>query len=140
MRGTSFLGFLLLLPPLGAAGHDVYRTYGEEQDIDITKPVEFSELGWLWQKYSADTWRIAKAGFDPETWNNYVVPVLKTEAVIACAIPAIIFFVVMLTLKMIRSGAFALKMGAGGGAKGKKNGDYGYGDSRKAAPIKYKRK
>jgi hypothetical protein len=140
MRGTSFLGFLLLLPPLAAAGHDAYRTYGQEQDIDITKPFEFSELGWLWQKYSGDTWRIAKAGFDPETWDKYIVPVLKTESVIACAIPAVIFFVVILTLKAMRSGAFALKMGVGGGAKGKKGAEFGYGDSRKAAPMKYKRK
>lgn len=141
MRGTSLLGFLLVLPPLAALGHDLYLAYGKTEEIDISAPFHLSDLGWLWKTYSGDTLRIAKASFDPATWQDVVLPVLKTDAVLAAGLPALIFFVTILTLKVMRSGAFAIKMGAGGGGKmKKKGGDFGYGADRKAAPLKYKRK
>ena len=140
MRGTFLLGFLLTLPPLAALGHDLYLAYGQTDEIDITQPFHLSDVGWLRQKYSADTLRIAKSGFDPSTWQDYVLPILKTDAVIAAGIPAAIFFITVLTLKVMRSGAFAIKMGAGGGHRAKKGGDFGHGAERKAAPMKYKRK
>jgi len=141
MRGTFFLGFLLTLPPLAALGHDLYLAYWQKEEIDITEPFHLSDVGWLWEKYSSDTLRIAKAGFDPSTWQDFVLPVLKTDAVIAAGIPALIFFATIFTLKAMRSGAFALKMGTGGGGhRPKKSSDFGHGGDRKAAPVKYKRK
>ena len=140
MRGTFLLGFFLTLPPLAALGHDLYLAYGKSDEIDITAPFHLSDLGWLWQNYSGDTWRIARSSFDPATWQSFVLPVLKTDAVIAAGIPAAIFFVTILTLKAMRSGAFAIKMGGGGGHRAKKGGSLGHGADRKAAPVKYKRK
>lgn len=141
MRGAAFLGFFLVLPPLAALGHDLYRAYGEETPIDISNPFELSETGWLWQNYSPDTWRIAKAGFEPETWSAYIVPLLKMEAAYLAAIPALIFFAVLLALKLVRSGALALQISSGKGGKNSKfAADAAVDIGKKTTQMKYRRK
>lgn len=135
MRGTHLLGFLLVLPPLAALGHDLYVAYGGEEGIDINKPFKFSELGWLWKEYSVETLESVRSSFDPATWTAYIVPVLKTEAVIATAVPAAIFFAIMLAMKIVRSGKFAMLAAS----KGNKGG-FAHEPDKKAAPLKYRRK
>lgn len=54
MRGITFILFLLLLPVMGALGHDAYLSY---KDQDFSKPMMFSDFGYLWSNYEPETFR-----------------------------------------------------------------------------------
>lgn len=140
MRGMYLIGFVLALPPLAALGHDLYLAYGQEGTaIDLEQPFHFSDIGWLWKTYALDSFDSMKESVDPQTWQNWIRPVLEQTAVVATGLPFAIFFATMLTLKVMRSGWIALQMG------GKKLTGKGYsfndgGGDKKQAKLKYKRK
>lgn len=137
MRGVILLCFFLALPPLAVLGHDLYMAYGEE--IDLTQPFKQSDLGWLWVTYQPETYNWARGQASPETWEEYVSPVLRQKALTVTAAPALAVYPLLVVLRIIGLWPFS---GSGLLARGRKvKSDFVLpGDDKKQGPYKYKRK
>lgn len=141
MRALIIFGILLSLLPLAALGHDLYMAYGKDGEIDLSQPFQLSYVGWLWQTYSPDTFRITRSNFEPETWARWIRPILEQSALIITLIPPSIIFAIVLVLKIVRSGLFMLKMKTGPAAsKVSKAGFAAPRLEKQKGPIKYTRK
>jgi hypothetical protein len=141
MRGVFLFCFLLALPVLAAAGHDIYKTYMafEEGDWAFGQPLRFYEVGKLWVDYGPETYDWARENIEPERWESYVDPVLRQPALLVTALPAGISYAALIILKLLGLWPFS---GSGlfkGKSKEKKGFAFG-GTDKKSGPIKYKRK
>ncbi|MBU0801024.1 MAG: hypothetical protein KKA05_08455 [Alphaproteobacteria bacterium] len=135
MRALIILGVVLSLPALAVLGHDLYMAYGQNDEVDLSEPFRLSYVGWLWETYSMDTLRIMRSVFEPDTWRTWIRPVLEQTALLVTIIPPAVIFAIVITLKVMRSGLFMIKMKTGG-SKGYASKDI----DKKKAPIKYSRK
>lgn len=102
--------FLLLAPAFAALGHDVYRIYEYDQDkvlagvLEIPwNKFEFSDLGWLWVHYHPESYDWAQASMNPAFWDHAILPLLEQPAVLAGLIPALLFVVWLLIVKIFRA-------------------------------------
>jgi hypothetical protein len=129
MRISTFLLFITILPLLGALGHDLYLAYGEDQDF--SKLPKFSDLGYLWVTYHADSFQMARQSIDPESWAALISPILELPSVLVTAILPGIIIAVMLGIRaknILMERGFSRK--AGGfvfrGGLEKKGGKFNY--------------
>jgi hypothetical protein len=137
MRGIVVLCFLLVLPIFAVLGHDIYVTY---QDQDFTKPMMFSDVGYLWTNYEPDTYEWARKNIDPGTWEHVVTPFLEQTSVIMAAVPALVVFTLLLILRLFKLPPFAPEVKVKKGHK-KSDFSFGSGDRGKGKErISYKRK
>ncbi len=136
MRAILLLCFLLALPPLAAIGHDLYMAYGVE---DAEGVFEFSDLGWIWVNYGAETYNWAQQNLDNVMWGAFIDPVLRQTALIVTLVPALILYTVLGLFKVLGIWPFS---GAGirFGRK-KTDGKFQFKEgSQKGTQTKYKRK
>lgn len=134
MRGYTFLLSILALPVLAALGHDIYVTY---QDQDLNKAMMFSNVGWLWTHYHAESFDTVRKSMSPENWHRLNVYVLEQKTILIAAVPFIIAAVILAVLRVLNLPPF---QDAGSMGKFKKNGfSFGSGD-KKQGRFKYKRK
>ncbi len=135
MRGIQILCVLLILPVLAALGHDLYITYQEQ---DFTKPMMFSDVGYLWTHYSPDSYKWVQDNIGKEKWVSIVTPLLEQTSVVVSAIPAAVVYSLLLILKLLNMPPF------GDGVrvkKGHKKGDFAYSNTDKSkGRFKYNRK
>ena len=106
MRALSMLLFIFLLPFLGALGHDIYLSFKEQ---DFTKPMMFSDVGYLWTQYLPDSYKTAKDEIAPETWDAYVAPFLEQTTLVVTAIPLVLLFIAIVAIKFVNTSTFAPK-------------------------------
>lgn len=138
MRALSLLLFILVLPFLAALGHDLYISYGENQDYMnniATKEMMFSDVGYLWTTYEPDSYNWVRGDLDEESWKTFVAPFLEQTTVIVTLIPPAILMVIMLLIKFWDNLAVLVKTGGK-----KKSFKYNDGSNKKAARFNYKRK
>ena len=130
MRGLSLLCFVVIIPALAALGYDIYMTYGDQ---DFSKPMMFSDAGYLWTHYSPDTFAQAHRIIDKQTWDTYIAPVLSSKTVIVAAVPAALVYSIFALLWLLKMGPFAQEDRKYG------RGKFGF-KNQKEGRIKYKRK
>lgn len=142
--------FLIALPALAAIGFDIYMAYEEIEAgsnasfrPDSPTPFKFTQIGWLWQTYSPDSFAWAKDAIDPDTWKSMILPVLRSYAIILTAGIAAFFYILLFILYKLGTWPFS---GSGGlFARGpKEKGDSFSFDAdlsnKKKGPAQYKRK
>jgi|GEM_PF-1221584 len=102
MRSFLYLlCFLLILPPMAAAGHDFYRAYNENrQQLPLAEPFEQSDLGWLMVHYTPTLYNVAVDSIDKETWKTHIYPLLLKKAWIVLSIPAAFVCGLVLLLRL----------------------------------------
>ena len=136
MRGYTLLLTFLILPVLGALGHDIYITY---QDQDFNKPMMFSDVGYLWTHYHPESYNWARSNFSPESWSYLVTFILEQKTMLVAGIPFAIAGIILLVLKLLGLPPFS-----GGGLMGgrfKKKGGFNFGSGdKKQGRMKYNRK
>lgn len=134
--GFFMLCFLLALPAFAALGHDgwkLYQHYEEKKEIKV----DFSDVGYLWETYSKDTYDMARAEVKPETWTALVAPVLSQTSALVGLFPAALTFVMAIILKLFNKGPFGDTVRV---AKGQKKGSFEYkGLEEKKTRMKYKK-
>lgn len=139
MNGIRILCVLLLLPALAALGHDAWRYY-EEPEFGF----QLSDVGYLLNEYAPDYLKILYDGTDPESWEQYVLPLLEQTTAIVAATPAILTYIALVVLWLFGLWPFADGVGPRlQNTISKKpksnlmnNSEFG----RKSKSIKYKRK
>lgn len=135
MRGLSILCFLLILPILGALGHDIYVTY---QDQDFSKTMMFSDVGYLWTNYEPDTYKWAQKNVDQGTWDHVLTPILEQTSVVVAAVPALVTFSILILLRIFNLPPFRSDVSV---KPGHRKGRFGFGSGDKGTgKMKYKRK
>ncbi len=134
MRGYTLLLSFLILPVLGALGHDIYITY---KDQNFDKPMMFSDVGYLWTHYSPETYDLAHQSLAHDTWLNIITPLLEQMTVVVSAVPFVLSAIILLILKLLRLPPFS--DGARVGSFKKKGFGFGSGD-KKQGKFKYNRK
>jgi len=96
--------FVLILPFFAAVGHDIYINHFSDDDkirdvkrlnIDV-EGFQVSDLGWVWQEYSADSYDTVRASIDPEKWEADIDPVLEMPTMVVAIIPFIIGSIIVL--------------------------------------------
>lgn len=134
--------FLLCLPAIAALGFDIWLAYGE--NMDFSKPLELSAVGWLWVKYAEDNYNVIRDSIDPATWASFIKPVLSQKLVTVALLPVYIAVPVMLVMKTFGLGSYEGNGWLGGGGLRKKNrkgysydADLGDGPRKQ---MKYKRR
>ncbi len=140
MRFLILLLFLFGLFPLGALGHDLYLAYQDAEQSNIQfgdKPLQFSDIGWLWVQYSPDTYDWARRSISPDTWKRLIDPVLGQTALIVTCIPPLIIMGLMLILKLFGKTPLLARVGGGGRGKG---GIALHGGDKAKDRVNYKRK
>jgi len=87
--------FLFLLPFLCALSHDIYINYFstpekvkkiERLQINFQE-FEPSDAGWVWQKYSTETFDMARTNTSTATWKHSINPILQLETMLVAIIP-----------------------------------------------------
>ena len=107
MRGFGLWLFILSLPLLAVVGHDGYMVYHGKQALDLSKPLPFSDAGWIWQRRAYGSWRWAHDTVSPKIWQRFVKPVLDQKAVVvAAALPAGLLLITLL-LRLFGMGPYA---------------------------------
>ena len=145
MRILVLLCFLMALLPLAALGHDLYLAYQEAEQAHVEfgdKPINFTDIGWLWVHHSQDTYDWARRSVDPQTWKSFVDPLLQQTAVIVSAIPAVALAVFLVALKLLKDLPFIVKLRTSGRQKQtkKKGGITMQGLDKSKKKMVYKRK
>lgn len=145
MRPFVLLCFLLTLLPLGVLAHDLYLAYQEAEQAHLEfgeKPVNFTDVGFLWVQYSPDTYDWARRTATPETWKNIVDPLLQKTALFAAAIPAAILISILIVFRLTKDTPFIIRLRTSGRQKqGKAKGGIAFqGIQKSKKKISYKRK
>lgn len=144
MRGALFIGVILALPPIAAFGHDLYLAYGQGTEIDLSKPFQLSDVGWLWENYSYESWAKAKAAVDPAAWSKWIRPILEQSTLIVTAIPALVFFAIAGTARFVQNSGLIMMLRHKGNAAAQRAGlNFNKGadkEQKKKTTVRYKRK
>lgn len=150
---TIFVTLLaLLIPAMAALGHDYYIYISADPTLETN--FYFAQIGWIWQTYHESSLTYIEGKIPENIWQILIVPVLKAPATIALATPAIVVFIIMLTMKAFGLGAYEgegfikgrptkfKKENAGShkSSRGNKNTFAAPKAIQKKGPIKYKRK
>ena len=142
MRDFFLLAFVLALPALAVLGHDIYLAYNNTE-LEITERFWLSDVGWLWVKYSPDTYNWAVENTDAVIWNGIIDPLLQQSALWVAGAPFALFLAVMLLLKIFGMGPYEgqgmLRLTALARVK-KTKGDYTFSGGASKKKMKYKRK
>src|SRR5688572_31378126 len=106
MRNFSLLLFLVLLPALGALGHDLYKAFDTEAMAFKDTGLRFTALGKFWVDYSRESFTAVREGTDPETWKSIVDPLLHKPAALVLLLPAIPVVVIQVLLLLFGKEGF----------------------------------
>ena len=98
------LFLLLCIPAIAALGFDLWLAYGE--NMDFSKPLELSSVGWLWVKYAEDNYNMIRDSIDPGTWASFVKPILSQKLVTVALLPVYIAVPIMLVMKTFGLGGY----------------------------------
>lgn len=96
--------FLLCIPAIAALGFDLWLAYGE--NMDFSKPLELSSVGWLWVKYAESNYNMIRESIDPATWTGFVKPILSQKLVTVALLPVYIAVPIMLVMKTFGLGSY----------------------------------
>ena len=96
--------FLLSLPAIAALGLDLWLEYGET--MDFSKPLEFSTVGWLWLKYAKEGHDLLRDTISPETWENFIKPLLTQKLVFVAFVPLLLAIPLFLVMKIFGFGSY----------------------------------
>lgn len=104
MKAIHFFLFIVTLPLIIVIGHDLYLFYiaqGEQLDPDLAtklfteerpgRTFDFAALGFIWTKYSPDTYKLMSESFEPEEWAN-IQAFLKLKAFYVTAAFAVVMY------------------------------------------------
>lgn len=143
MRGMTLL-LIALLPALAALGHDLYLFYDnygiDNIQGDAQQQVEdkgafsfFASLGFIWTRYSPETYKMAAENMNEQSWA--LLSRFLTHKAVAVAL-ALAGFIMMM--------AFLLRLlgvgGEGGGSKQMDSHELPFHSRNKRGHMKYKRK
>lgn len=98
------LFLLLCLPAIAALGFDLWLAYGE--NMDFSKPLELSSVGWLWVRYAEDNYNVIRQSMDPGTWATFIKPILSQKLVTVALLPVYIAIPVLLVMKICGLGGY----------------------------------
>lgn len=98
------LFFVLCLPAIAALGFDLWLAYGE--NMDFSKPLELSSVGWLWVKYAEDNYNVIRDSIDPATWTGFIKPILSQKLLTVALLPVYIAVPVLLVMKAFGLGSY----------------------------------
>lgn len=105
MRLSVLLCFLLALLPLAVLSHDLYLAYQEAEQSRTQfgeKPVNFSDVGFLWVQYSPDSYDWVRRSMTPQAWKGMIDPLLQKTALIITALPVAVFAMALLVFKFLK--------------------------------------
>ena len=141
MRDHALLLFILALPALAVLGHDGYMAYNNTE-YELAERFYLSDLGWLWTKYSPDSFEWAKFAFEETTWTQFVDPILEQKAFYIASIAVGIALLTLLVMRIFGVGAYQGQGLSTMFAGRKKSGDsFSFRDgSEPKKRAKYKRK
>lgn len=140
MRILVILCFLLALLPLAVLGHDIYLAYlaAEEANVSFgSRPILFSDVGWLWVTYAPESYDWARAEISTDQWKEWVDPVLQQTALIAAAVPVVCMTALVLVLKILQGLPFISRLKP---SRKKSSGDFAIGGEGAKKKMIYKRK
>ncbi len=143
MRALVLLCFLLALLPLAVLGHDLYLAYQEAEQARVqfgNKPVNFTDVGFLWVQYSPDTYDWARRSVSLQTWKGMIDPMLQQTALIVTAVPVSILAVVLIVLRLLKDIPFMVRLRSPGRQKKVKGGIAIQGMEKSKKKMTYKRK
>ena len=115
MRGIHFFLLIVTLPVLIALGHDLYLFYvAQDQGLNMdlvtkiytedrpARQFDFAALGFIWTKYSPDTYALMAESFEPSEWAN-IQELLKLKAVYVFGAFAILMYIIAFLFKISAS-------------------------------------
>ncbi len=138
--GTKFFLFIMLLPFLAGAGHDIYLNYfSDPEKVEQLKALQIdpdqfliSDLGWIWTEYAPGIMKEARTLMSSRTWSQYVDPVLQLPTMVVSIVP---FFCVTVLLLI----AFILGIWPFSRFKAKQD-DFAVYKHAKTKAVKYSKK
>ena len=112
MRGIHFFLLVVTLPVLIALGHDLYLFYvAQDQGLSMdlvtkihsedrpARQFDFAALGFVWTKYSPDTYALMAESFEPSEWAG-IQEFLKLKAVYVFGAFAVLMYIVAFLFKI----------------------------------------
>lgn len=115
MRGIHFFLLIVTLPVLIALGHDLYLFYvAQDQGLNMdlvtkiytedrpARQFDFAALGFIWTKYSPDTYALMAESFEPSEWAN-IQELLKLKAVYVFGAFAVLMYIIAFLFKISAS-------------------------------------
>lgn len=133
MSGLRFFCFLIALPALAALGHDGYIYYVSVYEKNENLPFRLSDLGYLWQTYSFDTFDDVRKTLQPEIWKMWIDPVLRQSALVVTGGFAAVIYAILTVLWLFGLWPFEK-------ASQYSRGKFSLPGERSNKPMKYKRK
>lgn len=133
MSGLRFFCFLVALPLLAALGHDGYIYYDSVYEKGENLPFRLSDVGYLWQTYSFETFDLARQSMTPEAWKDWVDPVLRQWAVLVTGGFAALIYGILALLWLFSLWPFEK-------ASVYARGNFSLPGEKSKTPFKYKRK
>ena len=143
MRPFVLLCFLLALLPLGILAHDLYLAYQEAERSRVefgSKPINFSDIGWLWVQYSPDTYDWARRSVDADIWKNIVDPLSQQTALILAVVPVTLLASILTLVRVLKDMPIMVQVRSGGRQKKADGGIAIKGLEKKKKKLSYKRK
>lgn len=140
MRILVITCFLLALLPLAVLGHDIYLAYLAAGQAGVSfgsRPILFSDVGWLWITYVPESYDWARAEVSTERWKNLIDPVLQQTAMIVAALPVVCMTALTLALKILQGLPFVSRLKL---SRKKSDGFAIAGGERARKKFTYKRK
>ena len=139
MRGVFFFCFLMALPALAVAGHDIYLAFNKD-DLEVIQPFLFSDVGWLWVNYAPESFDWMQKNMDPAVKQAFIDPLNEQTAILAAAVPALAVYALLFVMRLFAWWPFTEEAPIIGRTKIKK-GDYTFQtmEARKKK-FKYRRK
>ena len=137
------LCFFLALLPLAVLGHDLYLAYQEAEQARVQfgdKPINFTDVGFLWVQYSPDTYDWARRSVTPQTWKSMADPLLQQTALIVTAVPVSLLAGVLIVFRLLKDIPFMVRLRTSGRQKKIKGGIAIQGVHKSKKKMTYKRK
>lgn len=144
MRLLVLLCFFLGLLPAAVLAHDLYLAYQEAEQAHVqfgAKPINFTDVGWLWVQYNPESYDWVRSTIDPQVWKGMVDPILQQTALIVTTIPFLVFLAVLVLFRLFKDMPFIVRMRTAGRQKTARGGGIAIqGLEKQKKKINYKRK
>jgi hypothetical protein len=106
--------FILAMPFLAAVAHDVYlNNFSSPEKIAQVKRLnidpdnfEMTDLGWVWLKYSPESYQVIREAVSSYNWKDYISPALSMSTIIISSIPLIFGLIVTILMWLFGIGPF----------------------------------
>lgn len=113
MKPLHFILFLVTVPLILSLGHDLYLFYlaqGQRLDVDLITKIyteerparafDFAALGFIWTKYSPDSYKLMAESMDPAEWAS-IQEFLKMKATLVFGAFAAFFYALAALLFLV---------------------------------------